>query len=163
MPFSSSNAPYPANEPLPSGNAFSVLVVEDQGSVRAALVAELRRAGVSDIFEAPAGQAALHLFKTHRPDLVLLDLTMPGTKGFSALLRIRGKHPDVPVIVISSNDQPRVIQRARQFDAAAFIPKASPPALIHDAIAQVLEGGSWFPPITVASVSYTHLRAQRPY
>ena len=50
MPFSSSNAPYPANEPLPSGNAFSVLVVEDQGSVRAALVAELRRAGVSDIF-----------------------------------------------------------------------------------------------------------------
>ena len=82
---------------------------------------------------------------------MLLDLTMPGTKGFSALLRIRGKHPDVPVIVISSNDQPRVIQRARQFGAAAFIPKASPPALIHDAIAQVLEGGSWFPPITVAS------------
>eukprot|EP01041_Mallomonas_annulata_P032050 gene32050-54469_t len=41
VPFSSSNAPYPAAEPLPSGNAFSVLVVEDQGSVRAALVAEL--------------------------------------------------------------------------------------------------------------------------
>ena len=59
MPFSSSNAPYPANEPLPSGNAFSVLVVEDEGSVRAALVAELRRAGVSDIFEAPEGLAAL--------------------------------------------------------------------------------------------------------
>ncbi|MFP5446576.1 MAG: response regulator, partial [Betaproteobacteria bacterium] len=74
MPFSSSNAPYPASQPLPSGNAFSVLVVEDQGSVRAALVAELRRAGVSDIFEAPEGNAALHLFKTHRPDLVLLDI-----------------------------------------------------------------------------------------
>ena len=50
MPFSSSNAPCPAHQSLPSDNAFSVLVVEDQGSVRAALVTELRQAGVSDIF-----------------------------------------------------------------------------------------------------------------
>jgi len=90
VPFSSSNAPYPANEPLPSGNAFSVLVVEDQGSVRAALVAELRRAGVSDIFEAPEGQAALHLFKTHRPDLVLLDIKLPGQDGYWELDVWRG-------------------------------------------------------------------------
>ena len=81
MPFSSSNAPYPANEPLPSGNAFSVLVVEDQGSVRAALVAELRRSGVSDIFEAPEGQAALDKgieIATRRNERLLIVNAGPG-------------------------------------------------------------------------------------
>ena len=106
MPFSSSNAPYPANEPLPSGNAFSVLVVEDQGSVHAALVAELRRSGVSDIFEAPDGQAALHLFKTHRPALVLLDIKLPGQDGYWVAQQMRESEAGdwTPIIFLSCLD-----------------------------------------------------------
>ena len=132
---------------------LTFLVADDHPLFRAAVIQVLREsfADLRIVEAASASSLDAGLEGTPQVDLVLLDLTMPGTKGFSALLRIRGKHPDVPVIVISSNDQPRVIQRARQFGAAAFIPKASPPALIHDAIAQVLEGGSWFPPITVAS------------
>jgi len=132
---------------------LTFLVADDHPLFRAAVIQVLREsfADLRIVEAASASFLDAGLEGTPQVDLVLLDLTMPGTKGFSALLRIRGKHPDVPVIVISSNDQPRVIQRARQFGAAAFIPKASPPALIHDAIAQVLEGGSWFPPITVAS------------
>lgn len=80
-------------------------------------------------------------------ELVLLDLSMPGARGFSALLHVRGEYPEVPVVVISSNDHPRVIRRAQQFGAAGFIPKSVPAEAMAEAIMAVLDGGSWFPPM----------------
>ena len=80
-------------------------------------------------------------------ELVLLDLSMPGTRGFSALLHVRGEYPELPVVIISSNDHPRVIRRAQQFGAAGFIPKSAPADAMGEAIEAVLEGGSWFPPM----------------
>ncbi|RYF27143.1 MAG: response regulator transcription factor [Comamonadaceae bacterium] len=80
-------------------------------------------------------------------ELVLLDLSMPGTRGFSALLHVRGEYPQLPVVVISSNDHPRVIRRAQQFGAAGFIPKSAPAEAMGDAIMAVLDGGSGFPPM----------------
>ena len=93
MPFIASDTPTPVTPQLPAGRAFSVLVVEDQASVRAALVAELQHAGVSDILEAPEGQAALHLFKTRRPDLVLLDIKLPGQDGYWVAQQMRESEP----------------------------------------------------------------------
>ena len=78
---------------------------------------------------------------------MLLDLTMPGARGFSTLLHVRGEYPEIPVVIISSNDHPRVIRRAQQFGAAGFIPKSAPAEDIAGAIEAVLEGGSWFPPM----------------
>jgi DNA-binding NarL/FixJ family response regulator len=82
--------------------------------------------------------------------LVLLDLAMPGARGLSALALLRGERPELPVVVISSNDDPRVIRRAQQFGAAGFIPKSSQVETIGEAVATVLEGGTWFPPLTAA-------------
>lgn len=90
MPFTATNTPYPAVPALPGdAGGFSVLVFEDQTSVRAALVAEQRHTGVSDIFKAPAGGAALHLFKARRPDLVLLDIKLPGQDGYWVAQQMR--------------------------------------------------------------------------
>jgi DNA-binding NarL/FixJ family response regulator len=60
---------------------------------------------------------------------------------------VRGEYPEVPVVIISSNDHPRVIRRAQQFGAAGFIPKSAPAEAMGEAIAAVLDGGSWFPPM----------------
>ena len=132
MPFSSSNAPYPGNEPLPSGNAFSVLVVEDQGSVRAALVAELRRAGVSDIFEAPEGQAALHLFKTHRPDLVLLDIKLPGQDGYWVAQQMRESEAGdwTPIIFLSGLDNELDVWRGIEVGGDDYLVKPVKPIVL---------------------------------
>ena len=133
MPFfSSSNAPYPANEPLPSGNAFSVLVVEDQGSVRAALVAELRRTGVSDIFEAPEGQAALHLFKTHRPDLVLLDIKLPGQDGYWVAQQMRESEAGdwTPIIFLSGLDNELDVWRGIEVGGDDYLVKPVKPIVL---------------------------------
>jgi len=94
-------------------------------------------------------------------DLVLLDLTMPGAHGFSALLHVRGSHPDIPVVILSSNDHPRVIRRAQQFGAAGFIPKSAPAETIGEAVAAVLDGGLWFPAMAAERSEADALLASR--
>ncbi|TNJ33137.1 response regulator transcription factor [Arenimonas terrae] len=78
-------------------------------------------------------------------DLVLLDLNMPGAHGFSALVHLRAVQPQLPVIVVSAREEPNVVRRALEHGAAGFIPKSSSPAVIRDAVAAVLDGGTWVP------------------
>ncbi|MEA2873691.1 MAG: hypothetical protein QOH67_3667 [Hyphomicrobiales bacterium] len=79
-------------------------------------------------------------------DLVLLDLAMPGVRGFSGLMYMRAQYPSVPVIVVSANDDPAVIRRCMEFGASGFIPKTLGVEAMRTAIARVLEGGVWTPP-----------------
>lgn len=79
-------------------------------------------------------------------DLILLDLTMPGVRGFSGLLYLRAQYPSVPIVIVSANDDPAVIRHCMQFGAAGFIPKTLGIDVMRDAIARVLEGGAWAPP-----------------
>ncbi|WP_447938332.1 LuxR C-terminal-related transcriptional regulator [Pseudoxanthomonas mexicana] len=131
-------------------SAPAILVADDHPLFRNAVIHALREALPAATVTEAAGATALGQALDQRPDtdLVLLDLTMPGAHGFSALLHVRGEHPEVPVVVISSNEHPRVIRRAQQFGAAGFIPKSSPADTIGEAVVAVLEGGAWFPPLT---------------
>ena len=79
-------------------------------------------------------------------DLVLLDLTMPGVRGFSGLMYLRAQYPAVPVVVVSANEDPAVIRRCMDFGASGFIPKTAGTEAMRMAVAQVLVGGVWTPP-----------------
>ena len=79
-------------------------------------------------------------------DLILLDLSMPGVRGFSGLMYLRAQYPSVPVVVVSANDDPSVIRRCMDFGASGFIPKTLDVEGMRTAIAGVLEGGVWTPP-----------------
>ena len=79
-------------------------------------------------------------------DLILLDLAMPGVRGFSGLMYLRAQYPGVPVIVVSANDDPAAIRRCMQFGASGFIPKTVGVEAMRTAIARVLSGGVWTPP-----------------
>lgn len=127
----------------------TLLVADDHPLFRAAVLHVLReRLPQYRALEASSAATLGAALQEHpEVELVLLDLSMPGTRGFSALLHVRCEHPELPVIVISSNDHPRVIRRAQQFGAAGFIPKSSPAESMGDAIAAVMDGGSWFPPM----------------
>ena len=79
-------------------------------------------------------------------DLIMLDLTMPGVRGFSGLMYLRAQYPSVPVVVVSANDDPAVIRRCMDFGSAGFVPKTLGIDVIRSAIMRVLEGGVWTPP-----------------
>jgi DNA-binding NarL/FixJ family response regulator len=79
-------------------------------------------------------------------DLVLLDLAMPGVRGFSGLMYMRAQYPGVPVIVVSANDDPAAIRRCMEFGASGFIPKTLGVDAMRTAISRVLGGDVWTPP-----------------
>jgi DNA-binding NarL/FixJ family response regulator len=79
-------------------------------------------------------------------DLILLDLAMPGVRGFSGLMYLRAQYPSVPVVIVSANDDPAVIRRCMDFGASGFIPKTLGVEPIRDAITCVLKGSIWTPP-----------------
>jgi len=86
-------------------------------------------------------------------DLVLLDLTMPGVRGFSGLMYLRSQYPSVPVMIVSANDDPAVIRRCMDFGASGFIPKTLSAERMRAAIGSVLDGGVWTPPDVDMSAS----------
>ena len=66
------------------------------------------------------------LDKDNPPDLILLDLKMPGVQGFSGLSYLRAQYPEIPVAVISATEDHAVIRRAVSFGASGYIPKSVP-------------------------------------
>jgi DNA-binding NarL/FixJ family response regulator len=79
-------------------------------------------------------------------DLVLLDLSMPGVRGFSGLLFLRAERPSLPVIVVSANEDRAVMRHCLDFGAAAYVPKSADVETMRGAIRTVLDDGRWTPP-----------------
>ncbi len=131
----------------PALPAAKIIVADDHPLVCAALTQMLRAAMATGTVLTASTLAALESALQQNPDvdLAMLDLHMPGARGFSSLLVIRGQRPELPVVVISGDDHPRTIARARQFGAAGFLSKSAPVPVVLAAIAAVLRGETWFP------------------
>ncbi|WP_321505662.1 response regulator transcription factor [Breoghania sp.] len=78
-------------------------------------------------------------------DLVLLDLTMPGMRGYSGLMYLRAQYPGVPVVIVSANEEPSAIRNCMEFGAAGFIPKSLGIDTLRDAVEMVMAGEVWTP------------------
>jgi len=77
---------------------------------------------------------------------VLLDLSMPGVRGYSGLMFLRSERPGVPVMVVSGNEDLTVMRHCIEFGASAYAPKSLDVETMRAAIRKVLEGGQWTPP-----------------
>lgn len=124
-----------------------ILIADDHPLFRGALREAVTGVFTGDIAEAGSLEELSSLLdRSPEVDLVLLDLSMPGVRGFSGLMYLRAQYPSVPVIVVSANDDPAVIRRCMGFGASGFIPKTLGIEEMRAAIARVLEGGIWTPP-----------------
>ncbi len=127
---------------------YRLIIADDhplfRGALREAVSGLLQRA---DIAEAGTFEATAELLESNGDvDLILLDLTMPGARGFSGLMYMRAQYPSVPVMVVSATDDPAVIRRCMEFGASGFIPKTLGVEAMRAAIKRVLDGGVWTPP-----------------
>ena len=130
------------------GQAATIVIADDhplfRGALRQAIGSLMPRARVIEASGLDELQSALNAEKD--VDLILLDLLMPGVQGFSGLIYMRAQHPDVPVVIVSANEDPIVIRRAVEFGASGFIPKSLDTDGIGRAIQAVLAGDTWTPP-----------------
>src|SRR5271167_2963937 len=122
--------------------AVEVLIVDDHPLIQEILPAILKKAvGRAVVRVASDLESALKQAKDRgAPDLVLLDLGLPGCDGIEALTRFRGACPGAKVVVVSSNDDPSVIRAALKAGAAGYIPKTCKPNAIVAAL-QIIAGG----------------------
>ncbi len=90
--------------------------------------------------EASSGSQVLPLVARTKPDLVLLDLRMPGADGLTCLTRIRKRHPEVKVVVLSVSTDEHVIQTVLKRGASAYIVKSINPIDLPSALRQAVEG-----------------------
>ena len=127
---------------------YRFVIADDHPLFRGAL-----REAVSGVFEraeiAEAGsfdEVAKLLDRGGEVDLILLDLTMPGVRGFSGLMYLRAQYPSVPIVVVSANEDPAVIRRCMDFGASGFIPKTLGIEAMRSAFVTVLKRGVRTPP-----------------
>ncbi|HEX7082505.1 MAG TPA: response regulator transcription factor [Gaiellaceae bacterium] len=107
-----------------------VLVVDDHPLTRDALVRLLGGSGFEVVAEAADGEQAVALAAEHRPDLVLLDLAMPGVDGVTALPRLRAAAPDAEVVVLTASEDEDSLLEAIRAGAAGYLLKSEPPERI---------------------------------
>ncbi|MBD3788035.1 MAG: response regulator transcription factor [Sphingomonadales bacterium] len=130
----------------------TALIVDDHPLFCDALAMTLQAvAGIEAIDSADRLEAALERLaeaQAPRPDVIVLDLNLPDVNGLDGLMRLRQAAPEVPVVVVSSIDEPRVIRAAIQAGAAGFVPKHSRRELFRAAFAAIARGEIFVPEST---------------
>ena len=124
-----------------------VLIADDEPLARDRLRALLaEQAGVAVVAMAHDGQTALDACAEYHPDVVLLDISMPGVNGLEAIPRIRALSEAPAILVLSMHDEAQMAARALKAGAAGYATKDSDPALLITAIRKVASGGRYIDP-----------------
>lgn len=118
-----------------------VLLVDDHAVVRTGFRLLLSAvAEVSVVAEADSGEAACQRYQELEPDVVVMDLAMPGMGGLEALRRIRARDPHAQVLALSAHDDPMHARRALREGALGFLSKRSAPEALIEAVTTVAAG-----------------------
>ena len=124
-----------------------VLLVDDHAVVRMGFRLLLQTtAEMSVIAEADCGEAACQLYLELSPDVVVMDLAMPGMGGLEALRRIRARDGHAQVLALSAHDDPMHARRALQEGALGFLSKRSAPEALLEAVSAVAAGRRYLDP-----------------
>lgn len=119
----------------------TILLVDDHPIVRAGCQRLLAEAALGRVVEAEDVGSALALWRAERPDVVVLDLNIPGDGGGMAVLRsIREETPAVPVLIFSMHEDPAIAARALKAGARGYVTKNDAPDSLASAIGTVLAG-----------------------
>ncbi|MGA9998166.1 MAG: response regulator transcription factor [Pyrinomonadaceae bacterium] len=131
-----------------SDKDIRIMVIDDQAVVRQGFVALINTVpDMAVIAEGTNGQEALELFRTHQPDITLIDLRMPVMSGVEAILKIRQEFPHARLIVLTTYDGDEDIYRSLQAGAQGYLLKDMFFEELEDAIRKVHAGGRRIPTV----------------
>jgi DNA-binding NarL/FixJ family response regulator len=117
------------------------VLADDHPLVRAGIRAELEKLPSAKVVaEAGDGREALKQVKAHQPDIVIIDISMPGLNGLEALSRIAAEFPEVRVVILSMHDSEEYVWRALKAGAAGYLLKRAATTELPTAMEQVMAG-----------------------
>lgn len=132
-----------------------ILLVEDQYFARLALHSVIdAREEMRIVAESANGAEALALYRAHRPDLVMMDLRLPGLSGFDAIRAIRNENPEARILVLSNYEGVADVERALTLGALGYLTKDADADLLLEAILRVHRGHRYLPPSLARLLEY---------
>ena len=128
---------------MSDNGAYRVMIADDVQDLRSMLRLALELSGhFTVVAEAMNGAHAVDLAAMHKPDLALLDLSMPELDGLEALPRIREVSPDTKVVVLSGFEEARMGPMAMAQGAVAYLEKGIPPRRLVQVLLEIMENAS---------------------
>jgi two-component system chemotaxis response regulator CheY len=125
---------------LSSRGSTKILVVDDALFMRTILKDILQSNGFTNILEAGDGAAAIDAYRKNRPDLVTMDINMPGTDGIQALKSIIAIDPTAKIIMVTSVEQKQIVQEAIKVGAKDYVVKPFDRAMVAAVLSRVMRG-----------------------
>lgn len=120
-------------------HSAKALVVDDSSFMRTVLKDILLENGLSKVYEARDGKEAVEAYRKHRPDIVTMDIIMPGTNGLWAMKTILGIDPKAKIIVVTSIGQENIVEQAMKFGAKDYVKKPFEPTAIATVVDRLLK------------------------
>ncbi|SEQ19619.1 two component transcriptional regulator, LuxR family [Solimonas aquatica] len=140
-----------------------VMLVDDHSIVRSGFRRLLEQHEIEVVAEAGSGEQGYALFQSERPDVVVLDLSMPGMSGLELLRRILAREALARVLVFSMHEEAALADRAMQLGARAYISKSSAPEVLVRAVLEVAAGRQFLSPDVAQSVALYKLGGEDPF
>lgn len=125
---------------------IKVLLVDDHAVVRAGFRHLLEQRKNYTICEANTAEEAYSVYEKERPDVVVLDISMPGMGGMEGLRRLIRKHDQARVLVLSMYDDPAYVSRAMKIGASGYVSKNSAAESLDKAIVRIMSGRQYLSP-----------------
>ncbi|MDI6515962.1 response regulator transcription factor [Streptomyces coelicoflavus] len=136
----------------PRAHPVRVLLAEDQGMMRGALALLLgMEEDIEVVAQVAAGDEIVAAALTHRPDIALLDIELPGLSGLDAAAELRERVPGCRVLILTTFGRPGYLRRAMDAGAAGFLVKDGPVEELASAIRRVLAGETVVDPALAAA------------
>jgi two-component system, NarL family, nitrate/nitrite response regulator NarL len=140
-----------------------LLIIDDHPLFRDGLASLLRQASAeTTVTQASSTEDALNLADEQIFDAVFMDLMMPGLSGESAVREFARRHPDLPVIVLSSSENASDVRRVLNAGASGYIPKSATAQTVVSALKLVLSGNIYVPPLLVTAAQSADRAAHGP-
>ena len=147
---------------MANGGKIRVLIVDDHAVVRSGLRLLLaQEADIEPIGEAGTGREAIFEARSLNPDVILMDVVMPDQTGLEALPTLLHEHPDVKVLLLSMQDDPRYVREAFAAGASGYVLKEAADAEVVNAVREVARGGRYVNPELGARLVAAEAEAQR--
>jgi two-component system response regulator NreC len=139
-----------------------LMLVDDHEMVRAGLRALLKgNAEMEVVGEAADGENAVALAKTVQPDVILMDIALPGMNGIEATRQIRAEHPQIQVLAVTAQDSPEYFFELMKAEAVGYVLKEATPTELYAAIRAAHRGEAYFYPSIARYLLNDYLRRVR--
>jgi two-component system response regulator EvgA len=134
------------------------LVVDDHPFIRASVCMQLRQDGLDVVAQTDNGVDAIQLARDHAPDIIILDLLIPGLDGLNVVARLKGLEQPTKVLVLTSQPVESYSLRCMKAGVSGFVAKTDDLTALSKAVAAVLSGYTYFPDVALSTVNRRELQ-----